>query len=166
MIEEATLPPWQSDEARFDYAAWRTYVLAAPPEAIRELVVKAILPVDVLVCVLRSILDERSDAKIRDKAVGVLIYIILGSDLVPMKVWGPIGILDDLWLLVALLNDVFNESDKKDLERWWPGSEADLRRVSKWLKVTQKLPKNIVRRGLGVMDGLKDKLLKLTNKLQ
>ena len=160
------LPPWQSEDARFEYSAWRSYLLTASPETIRDLVEKSILPIDVLVCVLRSILDERSDAKIREKAVGVLIYIILGSDLVPMKVFGPVGVLDDLWLLLGLLNDVFNESDREDLRRWWPGSEVELRRVAKWLKVTQKLPKSLVERGLGVVDGMKNKLVKLSKKLR
>ena len=167
MFENAgALPPWQSDEARFDYSAWRAFLLSTPPETIRDLVEKGILPADVLVCVLRSILDERSDVKVREKAVGVLIYALLGSDLVPMKIFGPVGVLDDVWLLLGLLNDIFNESDQDDLRRWWPGNEADLRRVSKWLKVTQKLPKSIVERGLGVMDSVKDRLLKLSNKLR
>ena len=160
------LPPWQSEEARFDYGAWRTYLLDAPPETIRELVEKAILPADVLVCVLRSILDDNGDSKLREKAVGVLVYAILGSDLVPARVFGPVGVLDDLWLLLGLLNDVFNESDPEDLKRWWPGSDTDLKRVAKWIKVTQKLPKNLVQRGLGVVDGVKDRLIKLSKKLR
>ena len=32
---------------------------------------------DVLVCVMRSLLDDSSDQRVRDKAVGVLIYVIL-----------------------------------------------------------------------------------------
>ena len=162
----AALPPWQSEEARYDYTAWRTFLLSTPPETIRELVEKAILPADILVCVLRSILDERSDTKVREQAVGVLIYIVLGSDLVPAKIFGPVGVLDDLWLLLGLLNDIFNESDQEDLKRWWPGSDADLRRVAKWIKVTQKLPKSIVQRGLGVMDSVKTRLQNLSNKLR
>ncbi len=165
-IDAATLPPWQNEQTRFEYAAWRDFLLSASPETVRELVERAVLPADVLVCVVRALLDEKSDQEMRDKAVGVLIYVILGSDLVPMKVWGPIGVLDDLWLLLTLLNDIFNESNQDDLTRWWPGNDAELKRVAKWLKVTQKLPKNLVKKSLDVVGGFRDQLVKLGNKFR
>jgi len=154
-------PPWLHEDATYDYDAWRRYILSASPSTIRELVQKAVLPIDVLVCVLRSLLDDASDDGIREKAVGVLVYVILGSDLVPLKLWGPVGVLDDIWLLLSLLDDIFNRSNEEDLKRWWPGAEQDLTRVAKWVAVSQKVPKNLFKRGLEKLDGLKEKLVAL-----
>ena len=165
-VSASSLPPWHNEHSRYEYAAWREFLLSASPETIRELVERAVLPMDVLVCVMRSLLDDSSNQRVRDKAVGVLIYVILGSDLVPAKVWGPLGVLDDLWLLLGLLNDIFNESNQDDLLRWWPGNEADLKRVAKWLKVSQKLPKNLFQKSLGLVDGFRDQLVSLGKKFR
>ena len=66
----------------------------------------------------------------------------------------------------GLLNDIFNESNQDDLLRWWPGNEADLKRVAKWLKVTQKLPKNLVQKSLGLVGGFRDQLVSLGKKFR
>ena len=164
-ISASTLPPWHNEHSRYEYAAWREFLLSASPETIRELVERAVLPMDVLVCVMRSLLDDSSDQRVRDKAVGVLIYVILGSDSYRRK-YG----VHSAFLMIcgscSALNDIFNESNQDDLLRWWPGNEADLKRVAKWLKVTQKLPKNLVQKSLGLVGGFRDQLVSLGKKFR
>lgn len=80
---------------------------------------------DMLALVTRLMFDRRVETKHKAYLGVALVYVISPGDILPERVLGPIGYLDDLAILVAVLNILLSEVDERVLLEHWSG-EADL----------------------------------------
>jgi len=80
---------------------------------------------DMVALVTRLMLDQRVDKKHKLYLGFALAYVVSPIDILPERGLGPVGYLDDLAVLVAVLNILLSEVDERVLLEHWSG-EADL----------------------------------------
>lgn len=89
---------------------YREYVLLVP---------------DVVALITRLMLDRRVETRHKAYLGAALAYVVSPIDILPERALGPIGYLDDLAVMVAVLNILVTEIDEEILHEHWAG-EADL----------------------------------------
>lgn len=80
---------------------------------------------DMVALVTRLMLDSRVDKKHKLYLGAALAYVVSPIDILPERALGPVGYLDDLAVLVAVLNILLSEVDERVLLEHWSG-DADL----------------------------------------
>jgi uncharacterized membrane protein YkvA (DUF1232 family) len=80
---------------------------------------------DLFLLISRLMLDPRIDGRHKAYMGAALAYVISPIDLISERRFGPIGYLDDLVVVVAALNMLFNEVDRQIILEHWSG-KADL----------------------------------------
>jgi uncharacterized membrane protein YkvA (DUF1232 family) len=80
---------------------------------------------DLFLLITRLMLDPRIDSKHKIYLGAALAYAISPIDLISERRFGAIGYLDDLVVVVAALNVLFNEVDRQIILEHWSG-KADL----------------------------------------
>jgi uncharacterized membrane protein YkvA (DUF1232 family) len=80
---------------------------------------------DLFLLITRLMLDPRIDGKHKIYMGAALAYVISPIDLLSARRFGPLGYLDDLVVVVAALNMLFNEVDREIILEHWSG-KADL----------------------------------------
>jgi len=80
---------------------------------------------DLFLLVTRLMLDPRIDGKHKIYLGAAVAYVISPIDLISERRFGVIGYLDDLVVVVAALNVLFNEVDRQIILEHWSG-KADL----------------------------------------
>ena len=80
---------------------------------------------DLLALVTRLMLDRRVDTRHKAYLGVALAYVVSPIDILPERVLGPVGYLDDLAVLVAVLNLLLVEVDEQVLIEHWSG-DVDL----------------------------------------
>lgn len=121
-------------ERRF-YDRFRARVASVEPSAVsgaRDLLL--LLP-DLTVLLMRLLLDPR--VSLGDKGVALLGlgYVLSPIDLLPEILLGPIGLLDDLFVVAATLSRLLNHVHPDVVRSHWPGRGDALdaiQRVTRW----------------------------------
>jgi uncharacterized membrane protein YkvA (DUF1232 family) len=80
---------------------------------------------DLFLLATRLMLDPRVDKKHKVYLGAALAYVVGPFNLLTERVFGPLGYLDDLVVLVAALNMMLNDIDKQIIAEHWSG-KADL----------------------------------------
>ena len=80
---------------------------------------------DLFLLITRLMLDPRVDGKHKIYMGAAIAYVISPIDLISERRFGVIGYLDDLVVVVAALNALFNEVDRQVILEHWSG-KADL----------------------------------------
>jgi uncharacterized membrane protein YkvA (DUF1232 family) len=80
---------------------------------------------DLFLLITRLMLDPRIDGKHKVYMGAALAYVISPIDFLSARRFGPLGYLDDLVVVVAALNMLFNEVDREIILEHWSG-KADL----------------------------------------
>ena len=80
---------------------------------------------DLFLLATRLMLDPRVDKKHKVYLGAALAYVVGPFNLLSERVFGPLGYLDDLVVLVAALNMMLNDLDKQIVAEHWSG-KADL----------------------------------------
>jgi uncharacterized membrane protein YkvA (DUF1232 family) len=80
---------------------------------------------DLFLLITRLMLDPRVDGKHKIYLGAAIAYVASPIDLISARRFGVIGYLDDLVVVVAALNMLFNEVDRQIILEHWPG-KADL----------------------------------------
>jgi len=80
---------------------------------------------DLFLLATRLMLDPRVDKKHKVYLGAALAYVVGPFNLLSERVFGPLGYLDDLVVLVAALNMMLNDLDKQIVAEHWSGN-ADL----------------------------------------
>lgn len=83
---------------------------------------------DVFMLLLRLALDREVPQKTRLLLGSALVYFVLPLDLLPEALTGPAGLLDDLVLALAVLQQAFGRELEPLAEKYWSGSQP-LRQV-------------------------------------
>ncbi len=94
---------------------------------------------DLFLLISRLMLDPRIDARHKVYMGAALAYVISPIDLLSERRFGPIGYLDDLVVVVAALNMLFNEVDRRIILEHWSGKEDLLGTVQKILAQADQL---------------------------
>ena len=94
---------------------------------------------DLFLLITRLMLDPRIDAKHKVYMGAALAYVISPIDLLSERRFGPIGYLDDLVVVVAALNMLFNEVDRRIILEHWSGKEDLLGTIQKVLAQADQL---------------------------
>ena len=81
---------------------------------------------DVLLLLIRLVLDRRTPASSRALIGGALAYFLLPADLAPEIVLGPLGWLDDLVVASTVLAHVLGPELEPAARRYWSGSGRSL----------------------------------------
>jgi uncharacterized membrane protein YkvA (DUF1232 family) len=121
-------------ERRF-YDRFRARVASVEPSAVsgaRDLLL--LLP-DLTILLMRLLRDPR--VSLGDKGVALLglSYVLSPIDLIPGILLGPIGLLDDLFVVAATLSRVLNHVHPDVVRSHWPGRGDALdaiQRVTRW----------------------------------
>ena len=80
---------------------------------------------DLFLLATRLMLDPRVDKKHKVYLGAALAYVVGPFNLLSGRMFGPLGYLDDLVVLVAALNMMLNDLDKQIVAEHWSGN-ADL----------------------------------------
>ena len=80
---------------------------------------------DLFLLITRLMLDPRVDGKHKVYMGAAIAYVISPIDLISERRFGVIGYLDDLVVVVAALNALFNDVDRQIILEHWSG-KADL----------------------------------------
>ncbi len=80
---------------------------------------------DVVALITRLMLDPRVEARHKAYLGAALAYVVSPIDILPERVLGAVGYLDDLAVMVAVLNILLTEVDEDILLEHWSG-ETDL----------------------------------------
>jgi len=80
---------------------------------------------DLFLLITRLMLDPRVDGKHKIYMGAAIAYVISPIDLISERRFGVIGYLDDLVVVVAALNALFNDVDRQIILEHWSG-KADL----------------------------------------
>ncbi len=94
---------------------------------------------DLLLLVTRLILDPRIESKHKVYLGLAVAYVISPVDLLSERRFGPLGYLDDLVVIVAALNMLFNEVDRTIILEHWSGKEDLLGTIQKVLAQADQL---------------------------
>jgi uncharacterized membrane protein YkvA (DUF1232 family) len=80
---------------------------------------------DLFLLATRLMLDPRVDKKHKVYLGAAIAYVVGPFNLLTERVFGPLGYIDDLVVLVAALNMMLNDIDKQIIAEHWSG-KADL----------------------------------------
>lgn len=94
---------------------------------------------DLFLLISRLMLDPRIDARHKVYLGAAVAYVISPIDLLSERRFGPLGYLDDLIVVVAALNMLFNEVDRRIILEHWSGKEDLLGTVQKILAQADQL---------------------------
>jgi uncharacterized membrane protein YkvA (DUF1232 family) len=94
---------------------------------------------DLFLLITRLMLDPRIDAKHKVYMGAAVAYVISPIDLLSERQFGPIGYLDDLVVVVAVLNMLFNDIDRRIILEHWSGKEDLLGTIQKVLAQADQL---------------------------
>lgn len=94
---------------------------------------------DLFLLISRLMLDPRIDARHKIYLGAAVAYVISPIDLLSERQFGAIGYLDDLVVVVAALNMLFNEVDRRIILEHWSGKEDLLGTVQKILAQADQL---------------------------
>ncbi len=94
---------------------------------------------DLFLLISRLMLDPRIEARHKVYLGAAVAYVISPIDLLSERRFGPLGYLDDLIVVVAALNMLFNEVDRRIILEHWSGKEDLLRTVQKILAQADQL---------------------------
>lgn len=94
---------------------------------------------DLFLLISRLMLDPRVEAKHKVYLGAALAYVVSPIDLLSERRFGPIGYLDDLVVIVAALNILFNEADRTIVQEHWSGKADLLGTVQKVLAQADQL---------------------------
>lgn len=94
---------------------------------------------DLFLLIARLMLDPRIDSKHKIYLGAALAYAISPIDLISERRFGPLGYLDDLVVIVAALNMLFKDVDRKIILEHWSGKEDLLATVEKVLAQADQL---------------------------
>ena len=89
--------------------------------------------------ITRLMLDPRIESKQKVYLGVALAYAVSPVDLLPERRFGPLGYLDDLVVIVAALNMLFNEVDRTIITEHWSGKEDLLGTIQKVLAQADQL---------------------------
>jgi uncharacterized membrane protein YkvA (DUF1232 family) len=117
------------------YDRWRTALRAPRPGAAPDLRDALLALPDLAVLVLRLLRDSR--VKPGDKAIALLgiAYVLSPIDLLPEFLFGPIGLLDDAFMLALTVSRLVNRVHPDVVRGHWSGQGDVLdaiQRVSGW----------------------------------
>jgi uncharacterized membrane protein YkvA (DUF1232 family) len=94
---------------------------------------------DLFLLISRLMLDPRIDGRHKAYMGAALAYVISPIDLLSERRFGAIGYLDDLVVVVAALNMLFNEVDRRIILEHWSGKEDLLGTIQKILAQADQL---------------------------
>ena len=94
---------------------------------------------DLFLLITRLMLDPRIDGKHKIYMGAALAYVISPIDLLSERRFGPLGYLDDFVVIVAALNMLFTEVDRRIILEHWSGKEDLLATVEKVLAQADQL---------------------------
>jgi len=94
---------------------------------------------DVFLLITRLMLDPRIEAKHKVYLGAAVAYVISPVDLLSERRFGPIGYLDDLVVVVAVLNMLINEVDQRVILEHWSGKEDLLGTIQRVLAQADQL---------------------------
>ena len=94
---------------------------------------------DVFLLITRLMLDPRIEAKHKVYLGAAVAYVISPIDLLSERRFGPIGYLDDLVVVVAVLNMLLNEVDQRIILEHWSGKEDLLGTIQRVLAQADQL---------------------------
>lgn len=81
-------------------------------------------------CLVTDLLFDRNiDQKHRTKLLASVGYFMLPHDLYPESSLGPIGLIDDLMIIVFVLRDICNDYGIDELMMYWKSDRDSLHRV-------------------------------------
>lgn len=127
-------------ERRF-YDRFRARVASVEPSAVsgaRDLLL--LLP-DLTVLLMRLLRDPRVSLGDKGLALLGLGYVLSPIDLLPEILLGPIGLIDDLFVVAATLSRVLNHVHPDVVRSHWPGRGDALdaiQRVTRWTETFVK----------------------------
>ena len=94
---------------------------------------------DVFLLITRLMLDPRIEAKHKVYLGAAVAYVISPVDLLSERRFGPIGYLDDLVVVIAVLNMLINEVDQRIILEHWSGKEDLLGTIQRVLAQADQL---------------------------
>ena len=117
------------------YDRWRAALRAPLPGANSDLRDALLALPDLVVLVLRLLRDAR--VKPGDKAIAMLgiAYVLSPIDLMPEFVFGPVGLIDDAFVLAATVSRLVNRVHPDVVRQHWSGQGdvlAAIQRVTHW----------------------------------
>ena len=94
---------------------------------------------DLFLLATRLMLDPRVDKKHKVYLGAALAYVVGPFNLLSGRVFGPLGYLDDLVVLVAALNMMLNDLDKQIVAEHWSGNADLLESIQKVIAQADQL---------------------------
>jgi uncharacterized membrane protein YkvA (DUF1232 family) len=94
---------------------------------------------DLFLLITRLMLDPRIDSRHKVYMGVAVAYVISPIDLLSERQFGPIGYLDDLVVIVAALNMLVNDIDRRIILEHWSGKEDLLGTIQRVLAQADQL---------------------------
>jgi uncharacterized membrane protein YkvA (DUF1232 family) len=88
---------------------------------------------DLFMLVTRLMMDKRVSSRQKVILGAALAYVVSPIDLIPERIFGAMGYLDDVAVMVAALNILFKEVDNQIILENWSGSGDLLATIRKFL---------------------------------
>jgi uncharacterized membrane protein YkvA (DUF1232 family) len=88
---------------------------------------------DLFMLVTRLMMDKRVSSRQKVVLGAALAYVVSPIDLIPERLFGALGYLDDVAVMVAALNILFKEVDSQIIQENWSGSADLLATIRKFL---------------------------------
>jgi uncharacterized membrane protein YkvA (DUF1232 family) len=88
---------------------------------------------DLFLLISRLMLDKRVDSRYKVYLGAALAYVVSPIDLIPDRIFGALGYIDDIAVMVAVLNIMLKELDNQVILENWSGSADLLSTIRKFL---------------------------------
>ncbi len=88
---------------------------------------------DLFLLITRLMLDKRVDSRYKVYLGAALTYMVSPIDLIPDRLFGGLGYIDDIAVMVAVLNIMLKEVDNQIILESWSGDADLLATVRKFL---------------------------------
>ena len=88
---------------------------------------------DLFLLVTKLMLDKRVDSRYKLYLGAALAYMVSPIDLIPDRMFGALGYIDDIAVMVAVLNILLKEVDNQIILESWSGNADLLATVRKFL---------------------------------
>jgi uncharacterized membrane protein YkvA (DUF1232 family) len=152
MSESRVMIELNPRERRFYDRLRRRIVDSAPgaSSGVRDLLL--LLP-DLTILLMRLMRDRRVPRFQKAVALAGLAYVLSPIDLMPALLLGPLGLLDDLFIVAACLSRLLNHVHPDVVRGHWPGQGDALdviQRVTSWFEEELQLRVSDVVRRLGL----------------
>lgn len=152
MSESLVMIELNPRERRFYDRLRRRIVDSAPgaSSGMRDLLL--LLP-DLTILLMRLMRDRRVPRFQKGLALAGLAYVLSPIDLMPALLLGPLGLLDDLFIVAACLSRLLNHVHPDVVRGHWPGQGDALdviQRVTSWFEEELQLRVSDVARRLGL----------------